>query len=73
MCVCVCAVLCAQVSKVNRFKTEDQRWLLVREQMSETPLSFSLPKQLLSLLIQEHTNRYAGLVLCSDWAFGGDY
>ncbi|CAI5681808.1 unnamed protein product [Oreochromis niloticus] len=51
------ALLCAQVSKVNRFKTEDQRWLLVREQMSETPLSFSLPKQLLSLLIQEHTNR----------------
>ncbi|XP_026016098.1 type II inositol 3,4-bisphosphate 4-phosphatase-like isoform X2 [Astatotilapia calliptera] len=51
------ALLCAQVSKVNRFKTEDQRWLLVREQMSETPLSFSLPKQLLSLLTQEHTNR----------------
>ncbi|KAG7232699.1 hypothetical protein INR49_008219, partial [Caranx melampygus] len=51
------AVLCAQVSKVYRFQTEDQRWLLVREQLSETPLSFSLPKQLLSVLIQEHTNR----------------
>uniref|UniRef100_A0A665T9V0 Inositol polyphosphate-4-phosphatase type II B n=1 Tax=Echeneis naucrates TaxID=173247 RepID=A0A665T9V0_ECHNA len=51
------AVLCAQVCKVYRFQTEDQRWLLVREQLSETPLSFSLPKQLLSVLIQEHTNR----------------
>ncbi|KAK9525060.1 hypothetical protein VZT92_017403 [Zoarces viviparus] len=51
------AVLCAQVCKVYRFQTEDQRWLLVREQMSETPLSFSLPKQLLSALIQSHTSR----------------
>lgn len=55
--VCVCAVLCAQVSKLYRFQTEDQRWLLVREQMSETPLSFSLPKQLLSALIEEHRSR----------------
>ncbi|GLD68089.1 type II inositol 3,4-bisphosphate 4-phosphatase-like protein [Lates japonicus] len=45
------AVLCSQVCKVYRFQTEDQRWLLVREQLSETPLSFSLPKQLLSALI----------------------
>ncbi|XP_071315626.1 type II inositol 3,4-bisphosphate 4-phosphatase-like isoform X3 [Trachinotus anak] len=51
------AVLCAQVCKLYRFQTEDQRWLLVREQLSETPLSFSLPKQLLSALIREHTNR----------------
>ncbi|XP_075307910.1 type II inositol 3,4-bisphosphate 4-phosphatase-like isoform X2 [Odontesthes bonariensis] len=51
------AALCAQLCKVYRFQTEDRRWLLVREQMSETPLSFSLPKQLLSALIQEHTNR----------------
>ncbi|KAI3376018.1 hypothetical protein L3Q82_016547, partial [Scortum barcoo] len=51
------AVLCAQVCKVYRFQTEDQRWLLVREQLSETPLSFSLPKQLLSALIREHTSR----------------
>ncbi|XP_075891429.1 type II inositol 3,4-bisphosphate 4-phosphatase-like isoform X3 [Nelusetta ayraudi] len=55
------AVLCSQVSKLYRFKTEDQRWLLVREQMWETPLSFSLPKQLLSLLIREHTNRLQGV------------
>eukprot|EP00064_Thunnus_orientalis_P020297 superscaffoldBa00005507_g20431 len=51
------AVLCAQVCKVYRFQTEDQRWLLVREQMSETPLSFSLPKQLLKTLIHQHTSR----------------
>ncbi|XP_059211403.1 type II inositol 3,4-bisphosphate 4-phosphatase-like isoform X1 [Centropristis striata] len=51
------AVLCAQVCKLYRFQTEDQRWLLVREQMSETPLSFSLPKQLLNMLIHDHTNR----------------
>lgn len=57
--LCVCAVLCAQVSKLYRFQTEDQRWMLVREQMSETPLSFSLPKQLLSALINEHQDRYA--------------
>uniref|UniRef100_A0A8C6S6J5 Type II inositol 3,4-bisphosphate 4-phosphatase-like n=1 Tax=Neogobius melanostomus TaxID=47308 RepID=A0A8C6S6J5_9GOBI len=45
------------VCKVYRFPTEDQRWLLVREQMSETPLSFSLPRQLLSMLILEYNNR----------------
>uniref|UniRef100_A0A4W6BU28 Inositol polyphosphate-4-phosphatase type II B n=1 Tax=Lates calcarifer TaxID=8187 RepID=A0A4W6BU28_LATCA len=48
----VSVMLCAQVCKVYRFQTEDQRWLLVREQLSETPLSFSLPKQLLSALIR---------------------
>uniref|UniRef100_A0A3B4YYJ7 Type II inositol 3,4-bisphosphate 4-phosphatase-like n=1 Tax=Stegastes partitus TaxID=144197 RepID=A0A3B4YYJ7_9TELE len=52
-----CAALCAQVCKLYRFQAESQRWLLVREQMSETPLSLSLPKQLLSMLIQEHTDR----------------
>ncbi|XP_014874852.1 type II inositol 3,4-bisphosphate 4-phosphatase-like isoform X2 [Poecilia latipinna] len=51
------AALCSQVCKLYRFQTEDHRWLLVREQMSETPLSFSLPKQLLSALIREHTDR----------------
>ncbi|KAF3837525.1 hypothetical protein F7725_004989, partial [Dissostichus mawsoni] len=58
------AVLCSQVCKVYRFQTEDQRWLLVREQMSETPLSFSLPKQLLSLLIRSHTSRLRHDVIC---------
>ncbi|XP_068163857.1 type II inositol 3,4-bisphosphate 4-phosphatase-like isoform X3 [Antennarius striatus] len=51
------AVLCGQVCKVYRFQTDDHRWLLVREQMSETPLSLTLPKQLLSVLIHEHAGR----------------
>ncbi|KAF7643741.1 hypothetical protein LDENG_00234350 [Lucifuga dentata] len=51
------AVLCSQVCKVYRFQREDDRRLLVREQMSETPLSFSLPKTLLSALIREHMIR----------------
>ncbi|XP_034021021.1 type II inositol 3,4-bisphosphate 4-phosphatase-like isoform X2 [Thalassophryne amazonica] len=50
-------VLCAQVCKVYRFQTEDHRWLLVKEQMSETPLSFSLPKRLLNMLLDEHASR----------------
>ncbi|XP_061921751.1 type II inositol 3,4-bisphosphate 4-phosphatase-like isoform X2 [Entelurus aequoreus] len=50
------AVLCAQVCKVYRFQTEDDRWLLVQEQMSETLLSFSLPKQLLRMLMSQFTN-----------------
>uniref|UniRef100_A0A3B5LGK9 Inositol polyphosphate-4-phosphatase type II B n=1 Tax=Xiphophorus couchianus TaxID=32473 RepID=A0A3B5LGK9_9TELE len=64
--VCVCAALCSQVCKLYRFQTEDHRWLLVREQMSETPLSFSLPKQLLSALIREHTDRVAEVKALGD-------
>ncbi|XP_038164200.1 type II inositol 3,4-bisphosphate 4-phosphatase-like isoform X1 [Cyprinodon tularosa] len=60
------AALCSQVCKVYRFQTEDHRWLLVREQMSETPLSFSLPKQLLSSLIKEHTDRVLEVKELSD-------
>ncbi|CAG5914011.1 unnamed protein product [Menidia menidia] len=55
------ATLCGQVCKLYRFQTEDGRWLLVLEQMSETPLCFSLPKQLLSALSVEHTNRILDL------------
>lgn len=57
----LCAVLCAQVCKLYRFQTDDRRWLLVKEQMSETPLSFSVPKQLLSALVQELTSRLVGV------------
>ncbi|XP_023202679.1 type II inositol 3,4-bisphosphate 4-phosphatase-like isoform X2 [Xiphophorus maculatus] len=60
------AALCSQVCKLYRFQTEDHRWLLVREQMSETPLSFSLPKQLLSALIREHTDRVAEVKALGD-------
>ncbi|KAK1791951.1 hypothetical protein P4O66_013923 [Electrophorus voltai] len=41
------------VCKMYRFQTVDGAWLLVREQMSECALSFSLPRQLLNLFIQE--------------------
>lgn len=45
------------VCKVYRFQTADSKWMLVREQMEECTLSFSVPKQLLSLYIQEDTSR----------------
>ncbi|KAK0142315.1 Type II inositol 3,4-bisphosphate 4-phosphatase [Merluccius polli] len=45
------------VCKVYRFQTLDSKWMLVREQMEECTLSFSLPKQLLSLYIQEDATR----------------
>ncbi|XP_055085172.1 type II inositol 3,4-bisphosphate 4-phosphatase-like [Periophthalmus magnuspinnatus] len=51
------AVLCCSVGKVYRFPTQDKGWLLVQEKMSETPLSFSLPRQLLSMLSVEYRNR----------------
>ncbi|KAM3857474.1 type II inositol 3,4-bisphosphate 4-phosphatase-like [Diretmus argenteus] len=51
------AVLCSPVCKLYRFQTEDQRWMLVREQMAETPLSFCLPKLLLDTLIHNHMTR----------------
>uniref|UniRef100_A0A3B3XI96 phosphatidylinositol-3,4-bisphosphate 4-phosphatase n=1 Tax=Poecilia mexicana TaxID=48701 RepID=A0A3B3XI96_9TELE len=41
------------VCKVYRFQTVDSKWMLVREQMEECTLSFTIPKQLLSLYIQE--------------------
>lgn len=54
-------LLCAQLRKVYRFPTEDHRWLTVRDELSETPLSFSVPRQLLRVLIHEHTSRYVSL------------
>uniref|UniRef100_A0A6Q2XW48 Inositol polyphosphate-4-phosphatase type II B n=1 Tax=Esox lucius TaxID=8010 RepID=A0A6Q2XW48_ESOLU len=45
------------VCKVYRFQTESSRWMLVREQMSDSPLTSSLPKQLLSCYIQEDRRR----------------
>ncbi|XP_036842972.1 type II inositol 3,4-bisphosphate 4-phosphatase-like isoform X2 [Oncorhynchus mykiss] len=51
------AVFRSTVCKVYRFQTEASRWMLVREQMSESPLSSSLPKQLLSCYIQEDMRR----------------
>ncbi|KAL6110834.1 inpp4b [Pungitius sinensis] len=49
------------ICKVYRFQTEDNKWMLVREQMEECTLSFSVPKQLLSLYIQEDMSRVQDL------------
>ncbi|XP_026159584.1 type II inositol 3,4-bisphosphate 4-phosphatase isoform X1 [Mastacembelus armatus] len=49
------------VCKVYRFQTVDSKWMLVREQMEECTLSFSIPKQLLSLYIQEDMGRVQDL------------
>lgn len=51
------AVFKNPVCKVYRFQTVDNKWMLVREQMEECTLSFSIPKQLLSLYIQEDMSR----------------
>ncbi|XP_028322307.1 type II inositol 3,4-bisphosphate 4-phosphatase isoform X3 [Gouania willdenowi] len=49
------------VCKVYRFQTMDSKWMLVREQMEECTLSFSIPKQLLTLYIQEDMSRVQDL------------
>lgn len=51
------AVFKNPVCKVYRFQTVDSKWMLVREQMEECTLSFSIPKQLLALYIQEDMSR----------------
>ncbi|MEQ2193855.1 hypothetical protein XENOCAPTIV_016173, partial [Xenoophorus captivus] len=49
------------VCKVYRFQTVDSKWMLVREQMEECTLSFTIPKQLLSLYIEEDHSRLQDL------------
>ncbi|XP_047221658.1 type II inositol 3,4-bisphosphate 4-phosphatase isoform X3 [Girardinichthys multiradiatus] len=49
------------VCKVYRFQTVDSKWMLVREQMEECTLSFTIPKQLLSLYIEEDHRRLQDL------------
>ncbi|XP_034543348.1 type II inositol 3,4-bisphosphate 4-phosphatase isoform X3 [Notolabrus celidotus] len=49
------------ICKVYRFQTVDSKWMLVREQMEECTLSFSIPRQLLSLYIQEDMSRVQDL------------
>ncbi|KAL4618163.1 type II inositol 3,4-bisphosphate 4-phosphatase isoform X1 [Arapaima gigas] len=51
------AVFRNPVCKVYRFQTVDNRWMLVREQMAECTLSFLIPKQLITLYIQEDMRR----------------
>ncbi|XP_044041197.1 type II inositol 3,4-bisphosphate 4-phosphatase isoform X3 [Siniperca chuatsi] len=49
------------VCKLYKFQTMDSKWMFVREQMEECTLSFSIPKQLLSLYIQEDMSRVQDL------------
>ncbi|KAG9347093.1 hypothetical protein JZ751_006020 [Albula glossodonta] len=51
------AVFKNPVCKVYRFQTVDCKWMLVREQMAECTLSFNIPKQLITLYIQEDMRR----------------
>uniref|UniRef100_A0A8C9T6G7 Inositol polyphosphate-4-phosphatase type II B n=1 Tax=Scleropages formosus TaxID=113540 RepID=A0A8C9T6G7_SCLFO len=51
------AVFRNPICKVYRFQTVDNRWMLVREQMAECTLSFLIPKQLITLYIQEDMRR----------------
>ncbi|XP_028973953.1 type II inositol 3,4-bisphosphate 4-phosphatase isoform X1 [Esox lucius] len=51
------AVFKNPICKVYRFQTVDSKWMLVREQMDECTLSFSIPRQLLNLYIQEDMRR----------------
>ncbi|XP_073897303.1 inositol polyphosphate 4-phosphatase type II isoform X5 [Castor canadensis] len=47
------SVLKNPVYKLYRFPTADNKWMQVREQMSESILSFHIPKELISLHIKE--------------------
>ncbi|XP_004768500.1 inositol polyphosphate 4-phosphatase type II isoform X3 [Mustela putorius furo] len=47
------AVLKNPVCKLYRFPTSDNKWMRIREQMSESILSFHIPKELISLHIKE--------------------
>ncbi|KAJ8782404.1 hypothetical protein J1605_010112 [Eschrichtius robustus] len=47
------AVLKNPVCKLYRFPTSDNKWMRIREQMSESILSFHIPKELISLQIKE--------------------
>ncbi|XP_066574494.1 type II inositol 3,4-bisphosphate 4-phosphatase isoform X3 [Amia ocellicauda] len=51
------AVFKNPVCKVYRFQTVDSKWMFVREQMAECTLSFNIPKQLITLYIQEDMRR----------------
>ncbi|XP_029388329.1 type II inositol 3,4-bisphosphate 4-phosphatase isoform X2 [Mus pahari] len=47
------AVLRNPVCKLYRFPTSDNKWMRIHEQMSESILSFHIPKELISLHIKE--------------------
>ncbi|XP_059699820.1 inositol polyphosphate 4-phosphatase type II isoform X2 [Haemorhous mexicanus] len=51
------AVLRNPVCKLYRFPTSDNKWMRIREQMTETTLSFHVPKELINLHIKEDMRR----------------
>ncbi|XP_075055425.1 inositol polyphosphate 4-phosphatase type II isoform X3 [Mixophyes fleayi] len=51
------AVLKNPIYKFYRFPASDNKWICVREQMSESIMSFHIPKQLLTLYLKEDTRR----------------
>ncbi|XP_073405878.1 inositol polyphosphate 4-phosphatase type II isoform X1 [Dendrobates tinctorius] len=51
------AVLKNPIYKFYRFPASDNKWICVREQMSESIMSFHIPKQLLNLYLKEDTRR----------------
>ncbi|KAM4808123.1 inositol polyphosphate 4-phosphatase type II isoform 2-T2 [Rhinophrynus dorsalis] len=50
-------VLKNPIYKFYRFPSSDNKWICVREQMSESSMSFHIPKQLLTLYLKEDTRR----------------
>ncbi|XP_053559675.1 inositol polyphosphate 4-phosphatase type II [Bombina bombina] len=50
-------VLKNPIYKFYRFPSSDNKWICVREQMSESCMSFHIPKELLSLYLKEDTRR----------------
>uniref|UniRef100_A0A8D0GTY1 phosphatidylinositol-3,4-bisphosphate 4-phosphatase n=1 Tax=Sphenodon punctatus TaxID=8508 RepID=A0A8D0GTY1_SPHPU len=51
------AVLKNPICKLYRFPTSDNKWMHIREQMSESTLSFHIPKELINLHIKEDMRR----------------
>ncbi|KAM7168552.1 inositol polyphosphate 4-phosphatase type II isoform 2-T2 [Macrochelys suwanniensis] len=51
------AVLKNPICKLYRFPTSENKWLHIREQMSESTLSFHVPKELINLHIKEDMRR----------------
>ncbi|XP_065260765.1 inositol polyphosphate 4-phosphatase type II isoform X8 [Emys orbicularis] len=51
------AVLKNPICKLYRFPTSDNKWLHIREQMSDSTLSFHVPKELINLNIKEDMRR----------------
>ncbi|XP_069098669.1 inositol polyphosphate 4-phosphatase type II isoform X1 [Pleurodeles waltl] len=62
------AVLKNPTCKLYRFPTSDNRWMCVREQMTESIMSFHIPKELLTLYIKEDMRRIQELKELGDLA-----